>query len=219
MPCVAEHQAAHQAEHQVEEFITIARVAKTQGRIGEVACDLYTDFPEKFAERKRLFAMPGAGLKPGQQRRELQLESHWLHSTVKAAGGKERVVLKFAGVDSITQAEELLGCEIQIPASERAELESGAAYLSDLAGCVVLESGQRVGVIRDLEFGAGDVPVLVVEGSEGQEILIPWANEFVERFDLAAREMHMVLPEGLLEINAPGKKESGDKREKPPTQA
>ncbi len=185
------------------EFVTIARVAKTQGRIGEVACDLYTDFPEKFAERTQLYAAPGAGLKSGQVqkavRRELELENHWLH--------KDRVVLKFKGVDSISQAEELLGCEIQIPASERAELEPGAAYVSDLAGCTVFDRGQRVGMIRDIEFGAGDAPILAVDGPEGQEILIPWANEFVERLDLAAREMHMMLPEGLLEINLPGKKD------------
>jgi 16S rRNA processing protein RimM len=183
------------------EFVTIARVAKTQGRIGEVACDLFTDFPEKFAERKRLFALPGSGQKPGQSRRELELEDHWLH--------KDRVVLKFKGVDSISLAEELIGCEIQIPATERAELEPGAAYVSDLAGCVVLDRGSRVGLIRDVQFGAGDAPVLEVEGTgpyQGQELLIPWANEFVERLDLAAREMHMMLPEGLLEINAPGKK-------------
>ena len=81
-----------------EDFITIARVTKTQGRVGEVAAALLTDFPERFATRKRLFAM-SEGNKP---RRELQVENHWFH--------KGQVVLKFAGVDSISQAEELIGC-------------------------------------------------------------------------------------------------------------
>ena len=39
------------------EFVTIARVAKTQGRHGEVAATLLTDFPELFETRKKLFAL------------------------------------------------------------------------------------------------------------------------------------------------------------------
>ncbi|HKR97692.1 MAG TPA: hypothetical protein VJW55_20105, partial [Candidatus Angelobacter sp.] len=93
-----------------DEFITIARVARTQGRKGEVAAALLTDFPERFATRKKLFALCDAAavkrnsrLGPAGQapkrelelfarRRELELEDHWFH--------KGMVVLKFAGVDS-----------------------------------------------------------------------------------------------------------------------
>src|SRR3954469_12087752 len=102
-----------------QEFITIARVVKTQGRHGEVAAELHTDFPEKFAERKKLFALDADG-----KRRELQLVEHWPH--------KSYVVLKFAGVDSISDAEALVGSEIQVPREQRAEVEACAAYVSDL---------------------------------------------------------------------------------------
>src|SRR5689334_11358351 len=95
-------------------FITIAKVTKTQGRNGEVAATLLADVPERFASRKRLFAWAGSG----DARRELELQQHWFH--------KGQVVLKFSGVDSISDAETLLGCEIQIPASERAELRDGS---------------------------------------------------------------------------------------------
>src|SRR4051812_12125284 len=105
-----------------QEFITIARVVKTQGRHGEVAAELHTDFPEKFSERTKLFALDADG-----KRHELRLESHWLH--------KSYVVLKFAGVESISDAEALVGCEIQLPQEQRADIEAGAAYISDLIGC------------------------------------------------------------------------------------
>ena len=107
------------------EFVTLARVAKTQGRHGEVAADLFSDFPERFAERHRVFALNAQG-----ERREMELEGFWPH--------KGRIVLKFAGVDSISDAEGLIGSEIQIPVSERAELEEGANYISDLVGCMVV---------------------------------------------------------------------------------
>ena len=172
------------------EFLTIARVAKTQGRVGEVACDLHTDFPEKFAERKQVF-----GLSPDKKtvRRELTVEDFWLH--------KGRVVLKFAGVDSITQAEELIGLELQIPASERATLEPGAAYLSELIGCTVLDQGRLVGTIRLVDMDVSDTAILVVVNAAGDcEYLIPWVKDFVEQLDVAGRELRMKLPEGLLEI-------------------
>jgi len=50
-------------------------------------------------------APSGAAGRAAGQRRELQLEEHWFH--------KGMVVFKFAGVDSITDAEALIGCEIQ----------------------------------------------------------------------------------------------------------
>ena len=36
-------------------YTLLAKIVRPQGRQGEVLCDLLTDFPEKFSERKRLF--------------------------------------------------------------------------------------------------------------------------------------------------------------------
>lgn len=170
------------------DFITIARVVKTQGRHGEVAAELHTDFPEKFAERKRLFALDASG-----SRRELQLEEHWLH--------KSYVVLKFAGVESISEAEALVGCEIQVPREQRVELDAGA-YVSDLIGCEVFDQGRAIGSVKDVQFGAGEAPLLVVnEGSK--EILIPFAQEFIVGIDVQGKRIEMKLPVGMLQIDAP----------------
>ena len=170
------------------DFITIARVVKTQGRHGEVAAELHTDFPEKFAERKRLFALDASG-----SRRELQLEEHWLH--------KSYVVLKFVGIESISEGEALVGCEIQVPREQRVELDAGA-YVSDLIGCEVFDQGRAIGSVKDVQFGAGEAPLLVVnEGSK--EILIPFAQEFIVRIDVQGKRIEMKLPVGMLQIDAP----------------
>jgi 16S rRNA processing protein RimM len=171
-----------------QEFITIARVAKTQGRHGEVAAELHTDFPEKFAERKKLFALAADG-----ERRELRLEEFWPH--------KSYVVLKFAGVDSITDAEALVGCEIQVPREQRAELDAGA-YVSDLVGCEVFDRERSIGEVKDVQFGAGEAPLLqIFKGSK--EILIPFAQEFIAGIDIEGKRVEMKLPAGMLELDAP----------------
>lgn len=168
-------------------------MVKTQGRQGEVAADLSTDFPERFADRKQLYALAADGT-----RRILELESHWGH--------KGRVVLKVRGVDSINDAEALLGCEIQIPREARAELEPGSAYVSDLVGCAVTaaEAGREreIGEIADVQFGAGEAPLLVIRSGK-QERLVPFAAEFLENIDLERKRVAMKLPEGMLEVDAP----------------
>jgi 16S rRNA processing protein RimM len=166
-------------------------VVKPQGRRGEVSAELHTDFPERLAERKRLWA-----LTPRGERRELELESCWPH--------KGRLVLKFRGVDSITAAEALAGCELQIPQQERGKLAPGAVYVSDLVGCVVIDAatGAEIGRVEEVQFGAGEAPLLVLRKGQ-REQLVPFAADFVKRLDLAGKRVEMLLPDGLLELDAP----------------
>ena len=177
--------AAPRNEAPPGDFVTIAKVTKPQGRKGEVAAALLTDFPERFATRKRLFA-----LDQRDRRSELELENHWFHK-----GG---VVLKFAGVDSISQAETLVGCEIQIPLAERTELNGDSVYVSDLVGCMVSDRGREIGRIENVQFGSGEAPLLVIRGE--REFLVPFAAEFVESLDVEHKRLAMKLPAGLLEL-------------------
>jgi 16S rRNA processing protein RimM len=168
-----------------------------QGRRGEVAAELHTSFPERFAERRELFGLTADG-----SRRTLQLEEHWFH--------KGHMVLKFAGVESISDAERLAGLELQIPEEQRAVLEAGAVYISDLVGCEVVNrtaSGLiAIGSVEEVRFGAGEAPLLVVRRKSGgreEEYLVPFAEAFLRQTDLAARRIEMELPEGLLEVQSP----------------
>jgi 16S rRNA processing protein RimM len=165
-----------------------------QGRRGEVLAKLHTDFPERFEERRQL-----SGLAANGSRRELQVEGHWFHK-----GG---VVLKFAGVESISDAEQLAGLELQVPLEQRAELEAGAAYVSDVVGCEVWirNAQQLLGTVSEVQFGAGEAPLLVVRAKIGaeQEILVPYAEEFLKSADFRQRRIEMELPEGLLALESP----------------
>lgn len=172
------------------EFITLARVKKTQGRKGEVAVEVHSDVPGRFAQGMKLFALP-----PGnEKRRELEVEDLWPH--------KEWLVLKFLGVDSITDAEALIACELQLPRSQRAELGAGWNYVSDLVGCTVLDHGHEIGRIADVQFGAGEAPLLVVADGAGRKFEVPFAEAYLEGVDVGRREVRMNLPHGMLEINA-----------------
>jgi 16S rRNA processing protein RimM len=171
------------------EFITLARVVKTQGRHGEVAVEVHSDVPDRLHAGLQVFA-----LAKDDSRWELQIEDAWPH--------KDWLVVKFAGVDSISEAEVLVGSELQVPLSDRTKLEPGAAYVSDLVGCALLDRGREVGLVSDVRFGAGEAPLLVI-GSGKQELEIPYAQEFLVQVDLEHKRIEMNLPEGLLDVNAP----------------
>jgi 16S rRNA processing protein RimM len=173
------------------EFITLARVVKTQGRRGEVGAEMHSDVPGRFATGMKLFALP----KSQDSRRELEVEDLWPH--------KGLLVLKFRGVDSMSDAELLVGSELQVPGSERADLEPGWNYVSDLIGCMVLDQGREIGRVEDVQFGAGEAPLLVVANRAGKTFEVPFAETYLEGADIAQRQVRMNLPEGMLEINAP----------------
>ena len=130
-----------------------------------------------------------------QSRRELEVAEFWPH--------KGWLVLKFAGVNSISDAEVLVGCELQVPRSQRSELEAGWNYVSDLVGCAVLDHGHEVGRIEDVQFGAGEAPLFVVRNQAARLLEIPFAEAYLDSVDVERRQVRMKLPEGLLEVNAP----------------
>jgi 16S rRNA processing protein RimM len=186
--------------------MTLAVVIKTQGRRGEVAVELHTDVPDRFRQGMRLSALQKDG-----QRRDVTIEDLWPH--------KSYLVLKFQGVETISDAEPLVRAELQLPSSERAELEQGWTYLSDLIGCTVFDGQREIGQIEDVHFGAGEAPLLVVRGLvvRGKEqkaklpYEIPFAEAYLEGLDLERKQVRMKLPEGLLEVNAPLTKEEKEK--------
>jgi len=136
----------------------------------------------------RVFALAVSGT-----RRELNVEELWPH--------KGLLVLKFSGVDSMNDAETLVGCELQVPRNERAQLENGWSYVSDLVGCTVFDGDREVGKLVDVRFGAGEAPLLVVMA--GKEFEIPFAEAFLKSVDLPRKRIVMQLPHGMLELDAP----------------
>jgi len=180
-----------------EPWIMVARLIRPQGRHGEILADILTDFPERFAERKRLYLVGSET--SGTPVREIELEHHWLH--------KGRVVLKFAGIDSINDAETLRGLMVAIPESERAPLPEDTYYISELVGCEIVDvsaGAAPIGVVTDFDRNAA---VFTVKRPAGDEALIPFAKAYLVRMDLQGKHIEMRLPAGLLDINTPMTKE------------
>lgn len=189
-------------------MVWLALIRRPQGRKGEVFADILTDFPDKFAARRRLWLLQptDSSAATGSShelvvQHEVELSTHWLH--------KDGIVLHFAGVSSISAAEALKGLIVAIPQAERAELGEGEAYISDLAGCALVDvSGAApvsVGEIENVDRTSGPAPLLMVRGQRG-EVLVPFAKSYLRRIDLKAKRVEMALPEGLVDLNTSGER-------------
>lgn len=175
--------------------VTLARILRARGRRGEVAAQILTDFPE------RLTQLTSAELWDGKNPpHRVGIRECWLHNG--------QAIFLFEGSDSISDAERLVGLEIQIPLSERVLLAAGSYFVTDLIGCEVFQvnvngTPEKLGDVRDVQSTGESVagtPVLVVATPRG-ELLIPLATEICTRIDTAARRIEVVLPEGLRELN------------------
>jgi 16S rRNA processing protein RimM len=181
-----------------QQWTLVDHLVRPQGRHGELLAEILTDFPERFDERRELVLLNSA--KSALQPRKVTLESHWLH--------KGRIVLKFAGIDSISDAELLRGYDVAIPRNQRAPLEDGAFYVDDLIGCHIIDVSQSnardIGEIVAVDRETTSTPLLVLHPAGGrEELLIPFAKAYLRRVDLEHKRIEMALPEGLLTINRP----------------
>ena len=177
-----------------EGFLAVARIARPQGRRGEVAAEILTDFPERFENLRRAWLE-----RPGAEPEVVQVEDAWPH--------KGRIILKFSGVDSISAADQLRGKLVLVPQEEKVELPSGSYFVEDLTGCRVLrkvgESTEEVGTVTEVEHtGGADLLHVARAGDSKHELLIPLAETICTRIDIEAKAIWIDPPEDLLELNS-----------------
>lgn len=167
--------------------VVIARIVKTRGIRGELACDVETDFPSRFDSLDRVLVV----LRDGEQRL-LDVEHSWFH--------QRRVIVKFQGYDSMTAAKTLVGGCLVVPDDDEFPLADDQYYERRLIGAaVVTVTGREVGrVARLLRTGGTDL--LVIEGNGGREHLIPFADAICTEVDVDSKRITIDPPEGLLDL-------------------
>jgi 16S rRNA processing protein RimM len=163
------------------DWIAVAALGRPRGNRGELTAISLSSKPERFAKLKTVRL--AGNFEPASY----DVEEVWEHSG--------ELVFKFRGVDSISDAEKLRGAEVQIPRSERVELEAGEYFHSDLIGCEVRErvSGRVVGKVTNFEEYGGP-PLLEVDGGR---MLIPFVRAICVDIRPDEKVIQVELPEGL----------------------
>lgn len=164
-----------------QDWITVAILGRTRGNRGELTA-ISLSKPERCEALREVFLFP-----EGERQ---EVESAWFHSG--------RLILKFRGVDSISDAERLEGREVRVPLSERLALDPGEYYESDLIGCEVWEraTGESLGRVTGLQETGGS-GLLEVE----DWLLIPFVRSICVAIEPAEHRIVVELPAGLKELN------------------
>lgn len=167
------------------DYITVGKIATSFGIRGEVKVIPYTDFPERFAQTKRLFLCKKDFF------REVEIE------TVNYSG--EYIIVKLMGIDSPEEAAEYRNALLQVPREDLWPLPEGSYYHFQIVGLTVftvdrLFLGQVVDI---LETGCNDV--YVVRDDKGKEYLLPALKDVVKEIDLEKGLMFVQPLPGLFE--------------------
>ena len=165
--------------------MTIAVLGRTHANRGEITGYPTTSKPDRFQGLREAWLFGES-----DEASRVEIESVWEHG--------DHLVFKFRHIDNISDAEIWQGAELRVPLADRAPLEEGAYYYSDLIGCEVWDckSGDRVGIVTAVqEFGGPGL----LELDTG--ILVPYAKSICVNIDPAARRIDVDLPEGLRELN------------------
>ena len=172
-----------------EPFIAIARIARTRGNRGEVVADLYTDNPDRFDDLDEVWLESADGRRQAASK---TLEDVWAH--------KGRKILKFEGIDTIGDAQAVVGCWVVVPADQAAKLPEGTYFNHDLIGCAVSSlDGTLIGTVRSV-LDIADNSQLVVRGGD-REFLIPAVKSICVEVSIPGKRIIIDPPEGLMDIN------------------
>lgn len=170
------------------DFVTLAKIFKPRGNRGEAAARDLCDDPDRFEDGTSISL-----LYPDGRREQKTIEHSWYH--------QGRLILKLNGVESINDAEELRGCEVQIPYVDLGPPPEGEHYDIDLVGCEVVaaDSGRVIGIVEGLQEPGGQTLLDVRLGKK--EILIPYTPEICVTVDAVEKRISVQMPEGLEDLN------------------
>jgi len=178
-------------------WVSVVRFGRPRGLRGEIFGGVWNP-PESYSWLKRVWVRNREG--------EFLFGGEPVE-VAEARPFRGRLLLRLRGVDSADQARALNGCEAVVPRGELPPLPDGEFYLSDLAGCAVIDrrTGARAGTVAGWQdFGGAILLEMEPEGdASGGPVWIPFTRAICVEIQPEIGRLVIDPPEGLLELNRP----------------
>ena len=169
----------------VDQCYQLGHVIKAHGIKGEVGILLDVDFPEHYKNLESVFVEIDQKLVP------------FFISNITIR--KNKAVVKFEDVKDIEAAEALKERSLYLPLDQLPRLKDDQFYYHEIIDFAVVDAMHgRLGLVSGVYSLPGQD--LLVVSCNNKEVLIPVKDEIITRVDRKAREIHVKLPEGLLEV-------------------
>ena len=165
-------------------LLTVARIGRAHGVLGEVTIEVRTDEPDERFYIGSVLTTEPASFGP------LAIKSVRNHNGT--------LLLAFENVSDRNQAEKLRDVLLQADVDIDAPgMDEDDFHIQQLLGCqVVTTDGVEVGPVTDLVPLPGQ-DLLAID-YKGREILVPFVFELVPTVDVKAKKIVIVAQEGLL---------------------
>ena len=160
--------------------LAVGRIVTTHGLKGDVKVISLSGETDHFKTMKMVeLRRPGESGQSAEGAESAGKEAEI--AAVRISGS--RIIIKFAGIDSIEEALELKDREIWVSREECSSLDEDEYYVSDLYGCTVSFEGNEIGTIIGSYTGA-QAELLEIEKISGGTSLLPFLDVYVGEVDL-----------------------------------
>jgi 16S rRNA processing protein RimM len=186
-----------------DDLVALGRLTRPHGISGAIRMLPYYDPPEEFerlhGDRVILSFAPqerGSKSSPSQvtpeSRRVLHVADFFIH--------KQFVVLQFAEIQDIDDAEALRGAEVLVPPELLWAPDEGQFYIHELVGFELVESGSGAPVGTVVAIDPGTAQDFIRVRNASREFLVPFAKAIVTSVCRSERRIYVDLPAGLDEL-------------------
>ena len=167
-------------------LISFGKISKVHGLAGEVKFLPHSRQLDNISTLERIFIYKN----PGEPPTELIITKSRIH--------KNSAIIRIEGIDSIEDAEQLVGTTVYVETEDLNELDEGEYYWFDLIGLeTYTDDGQFIGTVESLIDRS--MQSLLVVKNENKEHLIPLTEPIVKEIDLENSKIVITPIEGLLE--------------------
>lgn len=169
-----------------EDCFYLGKIVKKYSFNGDVLVKLDTDEPEMYEEMESVLVDKRNKLIP------FFIEESQLHKS-------ELLRVRFEDVDTEEDADLLIGSSLYLPLDLLPKLTGNQFYYHEIIGFSAID--ETFGEIGKITGVNDSTPQALFEiDREGKEILIPMADDFIQKVDREKKTIFLHVPEGLIDI-------------------
>jgi 16S rRNA processing protein RimM len=168
-----------------DDYFYLGKIIKPHGFQGRLSIFLDTDDPDEYLDIKVVFLNINGAPVP------------YFVNELSILNNK--AIIAFADVENQEQAEKLIKKDIYLPLKQLPPLTGNQFYYHEIIGMMLIdkEFGMIGPVSEVLEYSN---QAIIQTFHKNKEVLIPISDDIIEKVDRENETIHLLLPEGLIEV-------------------
>lgn len=173
-----------------EDCIPVGKIIKSHNLQGEVVIFTENDLLEEYAEEPVFISLEGAPV------------PFFIADEGISVRNRNTYIVKFDFVDTLEQAERLIGHEVLLPKDLFPEIEEDGEADVDIETLkefeVEDERSGRTGRLLDVADYSGNVVFTIAIWDK--EILLPFSEDYIKRIDFEEKKLIVFIPQEIIDL-------------------